>query len=76
MENKRKITTKDKWEYGDVIALLPVLRVNHCQLLLHMFKNIIYINSTEKSMNQFSIRYMVNPILYVKKSSENKLINS
>ena len=44
-----------------------MLGLNICQPLLHMSKIFIYINGTEKRMNQFEILYMVNPTLHVNK---------
>ena len=55
------------WEQCNVILLLPLLGVNNHQPLLHMDKTFIYINNTEKLINQFSIGYMVNPKLHVQK---------
>ena len=46
-----------------VIFYVLLLDVNHHQPLLDMPNKLVYINSTEKCMNQFAIRYMVNPIL-------------
>ena len=48
---------KYKWEYCDVIILLLLLGVKHCLALLHMSKNLFYINSTGKHMDNFSIGY-------------------
>ena len=36
------ISSKGKWEYCDVILLLPLLGINHCQTLLHMSKCFLY----------------------------------
>ena len=46
---------KDKWEYFDVVPLLTLLGVNHHLPLLHMCKTFVYINCTEKRINQFEI---------------------
>ena len=67
LENKIKISAKDKLEYYDVIPLFPLLGVNNCQPRLHMSKAIFFVNSTEKRINKFSIGYMVNPKLNVNK---------
>ena len=53
--------------YCDVIMLLPLLGVDNCQPLLHIYNTFIYINSTETSINRFSIEYMVNRTLHVNK---------
>ena len=45
--------------------LLPLLWVNNQQMLLHLYKNFVYINSTEKRINPFEIVYMVNPRLHI-----------
>ena len=51
----------------DVIPLLPLLRLNYCQLLLHMSKILVCICAIVKRINSFSIGYMINTILHVNK---------
>ena len=52
---------KDKWETLDVIPLMPLVGVNYCQPILHMSKIMVYCYSTDESINQFAIGYMINP---------------
>ena len=63
----RKTSLKDKWEYFDVIIILPLLEVNRRLPLLHMSKNIVHVNTIEECINQFSIGYIINPTLHVDK---------
>ena len=53
--------------YGkiNVIPLLPLLGVNHCQPIFHMFKILVYLYTTDECINQFPIGYMINPTLHV-----------
>ena len=53
--------------YFDGIPLYSLLEVNHCSPLLNIYKNVFYINSTEKRMNQFAIGYLVNHTINVTK---------
>ena len=62
---RKKIPTKNKWEYCDIILLLPLLGVNHRQPLLHIPPKNVHINGTEERIDQFVIGYMVNPTLHV-----------
>ena len=55
MKIKIKTPSKYKWEYCDVIPLLPLLGVNHRQPLLHMSKIFVFINTTNERINQFAI---------------------
>ena len=50
--------------------------VNNHMPLFNMSKNIVYMNSIEKRMNQFSIGYMINPKLHVNKVFRDKIENS
>ena len=60
-----KNPAKYKWDLPAVIPLMPILWVNHCLPILHMYKIMVHIYSTEKSIRQFSIGYMVNPSLHI-----------
>ena len=51
----------------DVIALFPLLGVNHCQPVLHMFRILVYLYTADKHINQFGIGYMINPTFKVNK---------
>ena len=39
---------------------MPSVGVNNCQPILHISKIMIHCYSTDESMNQFSIGYMIN----------------
>ena len=46
---------------------MPIVGVNHLIPILHMSKITVYINSSEKTVHQFAISYMINPSLHIKK---------
>ena len=50
-----------------IFYFLPLLGVNHCQILLNMPKILVYNYTTEKCINQFVIGYMINPTLHVRR---------
>ena len=50
-----------------VIPILPLLEVNHHQPILHMPKILVYLYTTDKSMNLFAIGHMINHKLHVSK---------
>ena len=54
---------KDKWETLNFISLMPLLGVNHRQPILHKSKLMVHCYSTDESINQFAIGYMINPEL-------------
>ena len=62
-----KCPRKDRWEYIDVIPLLSLLGVYHCNHLLHMCRKFVYINITNERINKVAIGYMINPKLLVNK---------
>ena len=64
------------WETFDVITLVPLVGVNTCQPIMQMSKRMIYLYATDEQINQFSIGYMINPFLHIKRRSDNKLRNS
>ena len=49
-----------------VIPFMPLVGVNNCQPILHMSKRMIHCYSTDESINQFAIGYMINPSLNCK----------
>ena len=59
--------TKYIWEKIDVIPLLPLVGVNHCQPILNMSKRMVYIYATDKKNYQFVIGYIINPSLHINK---------
>ena len=52
----------------NVIPLLPLLGVNHRQPVLHIYKILVYLYTTNKRINQFAIGYMINPTLHSNKA--------
>ena len=66
-KKKRKVPGKYKWETPDIIPLMPLVGVNHRQPILHESKIIVPYYSTDESINQFAIGYIINPSLNCKK---------
>ena len=60
----------------DAIPLFPLLWVNNRQLLLNMSKRLVYIYTTYKIINQFSIGYMINSTLHVNKVFREQVENA
>ena len=58
-ENK-KVPGKYKWETLDFIPLMPLVGVNHCQPILHIYKRMVHFYSIDESIHKFSIGYMIN----------------
>ena len=50
------------------MPMLSLLGMNHRHPLFHMDKHFIWLNVTNKGINDFSIGYMINPGLYVNKA--------
>ena len=46
---------------------MSLVGVHHCQPILHMSKIMFHYYSTDKTINQFEISYMINPSLYCDK---------
>ena len=42
---------------------MPLVGVNNCQPILHMSKIMVHCYSTDETINQFAIGYMINPSL-------------
>ena len=66
-KENNKDPAKDKWELPSVIPLMTIVGVNHCLTILHMFKIMVHIYTTENTIHQFSIVYMINPSLHINK---------
>ena len=43
--------------------MMPLLGVNHIQPILHMSTRMVHCYSTDETINQFVIGYMINPSL-------------
>ena len=65
-ENKQ-ISAKDKWELPAVISIMQIVGVNNHLPILHLSKRMLHIYSTEKTIHHFSIVYMINPSLHIKR---------
>ena len=50
------------------MPMLSLLLENHLPPLFHMAKRLIWINETEKRINEFKIGYMINPGLNINKT--------
>ena len=66
-KEKKKITSKYRWETIDAIPLLPLIGVKHRQPIVHMYKRLVYLYTTDKQVNQFAVGFMINPSLHVKR---------
>ena len=71
-----KVQSKNKWGYSYVIPLFPLVGVNDNLEIFNLSKTFVYIDRTEKLMNQFSIGYMNNPTLNVNKVCIEKLTHA
>ena len=70
-ENKT-IQTKDKWNQLNFMDIQSLLGSNHRLPLSHMAKSYIWLEETNQRINEFSIVYMMNLNLSMKKNSESK----
>ena len=46
---------KYKWDLPSVIPLMPIVGVNYCLPILHLYKIMVHIYTTEKTIHQFAI---------------------
>ena len=67
VELEKKNPAKDKWEVPTVIPLIPIVGVYHRLPKLHMSKIMVHIYTTEKTVHQFAIGYIINPSLHINK---------
>ena len=70
-ENKI-IETKDKYNQLNLMEIQSLLGTNNCLPLSHMAKSYIWLEETNQRINDFSIGYMMNPDLNMKRYSESK----
>ena len=52
---KLKIPAKDEWKLPAVIPIMKIVGVNHCPPILHLYKIMVHIYTTEKTIHQFAI---------------------
>ena len=64
---QKKIQAKYKWELPAIITLMPIVGVKHCPPILHMYKRMVHIYTTDKTVNKCAIGYMINPSLHINK---------
>ena len=67
-KRKEKLPVKDKWEMPAIIRLMPIVGVNNCLPILHLFKIMVHIYTAGKTIHQFAISYMINPSFKFKDS--------
>ena len=65
-ENKT-IETKDKWNQLNLMEIQSLLGNNHRLPLSHIDKSCIWLEETNKRINELSIGYMMNPNLSIDK---------
>ena len=63
LERLKRVPGKDKWETPAIIPLIPLVGVDHSQTILHMPKIMVHCYTTDETINQFAIGYMINPSL-------------
>ena len=64
-KEKKIIPEKYEWWLPDVIPLMPIVEVNHCLTILYMSKKMVHIYTTENTIHQFAISYIINPSLSI-----------
>ena len=63
----RTIQTKDKWNQLNIMGIQSLLGTNHLLPLSHMAKTYIWLEEKNQHINEFTIGYMMNPNLNMKK---------
>ena len=64
---KKTIETKEKWNQLNIMDIQSLLGTNHSLPLSHMAKSYIWLEETNQRINDFSIGYIMNPNLNMKK---------
>ena len=64
----KTIQTLYKCNQLNIMGIQSLLGTNHLLPLSHMAKSYIWIEETNQRINEFSIRYMINPNFSIKKS--------
>ena len=62
------IHNQDKWNHYNNIQIQSSVGTNHCLPLSHMAKSYIQIKETKEFINEFSIEFIINPTLNIKKA--------
>ena len=55
---------------------MPIVGVNYCLPILHLFKIMVHIYTTEKTIHKFAIDYIVNPSLNLNNAFRTQVENS
>ena len=69
----QKIETKDKWNQMNLLEMQSMLGTNFHIHLLHMSKSYIWLEETNKRINEFSIGYTMNTALYRNRASKDQV---
>ena len=69
---EKTIQTQDKWNQLNIMYIQSLLETNHRLPLSHMDKSYIWLEETNKRINEFSIGYTMNPKLRMKILSKSK----
>ena len=64
----KTIEIKDKWNQLNLLDMKSLLGTNFRRPLLHMSKGYIWLEETNKRINEFSIGYTMNPNLNTNKA--------
>ena len=65
---EKNIQTKDKWNQLNLMDIQSLLWTNHRLPLSHTARNYIWLEETNQRINGFSIGYIMNPNLSMKKA--------
>ena len=60
---EKHLSVKYKWKTPTIIPLMPIVGLNHRQPILHMSKIMVQFYTTDETINQFAIGYMIKPSL-------------
>ena len=67
-DKNKTLKTEDKQNQLNLIDIQSLLGANHCLPLSHMANSYIWLEETNKCINQFSIGYTMNPNLIINKT--------
>ena len=70
---ENKIVTEVKWNQLNIIDIQSLLGTNHRLPLSHMAKSFIFLEEKNQRINEFSIRYMMNPNLHKNKAFKDQV---
>ena len=58
-----KVPVKDEWETHAIIPVMKIVGVNHCVHILHMYRRMFHYYTTDETINQIAIGFIINPSL-------------